>query len=141
MYILTNELPISDVYPKGLILKGTNSNPKKSPFLDLDIIITSTLYKNVIRYPGDLIKSALYIYSFAYISTYRHVCIHTCVCSSVHVALRGLPLCDIYIYLKLATIHIWVVCFGVWHGALGGKHNRSLYFAGQLYMAYMNRNI
>ena len=30
------ELSISDIYPKELILKKTNTSPKKSPFLDLD---------------------------------------------------------------------------------------------------------
>ena len=35
------KLSISDIYPKELILKKTNTIPRKSPFLDLDITITS----------------------------------------------------------------------------------------------------
>ena len=35
------ELSISDIYPKELILKKTNTSPKKSPFLDLDITVTN----------------------------------------------------------------------------------------------------
>ena len=38
------ELSISDIYPKELILKKTNTSPKKSPFLDLDITITNNQF-------------------------------------------------------------------------------------------------
>ena len=38
------ELSISDIYPKELILKKTNTSLKKSPFLDLDITITNNQF-------------------------------------------------------------------------------------------------
>ena len=38
------ELSISDIYPKELILRKTNTSPRKSPFLDLDITITSNQF-------------------------------------------------------------------------------------------------
>ena len=37
-------LSISDIYPKELNLKKTNTSPKKSPFLDLDITITNNQF-------------------------------------------------------------------------------------------------
>ena len=38
------ELSISDIYPKELILKKTNTSHRKSPSLDLDITITSNQF-------------------------------------------------------------------------------------------------
>ena len=38
------ELSISDIYPKEHILKKINTSPRKSPFLDLDITITSNQF-------------------------------------------------------------------------------------------------
>ena len=38
------ELSISDIYLKELILKKTNTGPRKSPFLDLDITITNNQF-------------------------------------------------------------------------------------------------
>ena len=42
------ERSISDIYPKELILKKTNTSPKKSPFLDLDITITNNQFNSII---------------------------------------------------------------------------------------------
>ena len=37
-------LTVSDIYPKERILEKTNTTPRKSPFLDLDITISSNQF-------------------------------------------------------------------------------------------------